>query len=281
MRFGVNLFSRTLLPGFAILCAVAIGEVSPMNAFADTPAKTAKGALHMGKTTIQLSYSYAVAQKNSEMLILLSDNPLTNEDLKDVFSRIHRAKAGDLNCLEVTLDKKRTPVSVSFRYKDMETSGGGGSTEDKYVHKSYDGKVVSGRVSRLKPGPFSDENFTYDVTFDAPLWTPPPPTYTGEAAKNSPQAKIAVEFMKAGREGNVAALKKTVDKQGKADLDGPDGKEIIEMMKDGEDPAKLIIKGVYVDGDKGEVEFAEKDPKSSTSITIKVILENGEWKVGK
>ncbi len=243
------------------------------------PGKTAHGALEVAGKSTPLEYSYAVPQRNDEMLVILSDQPLSDKELKDVFERIHRAEGGDLHLVEVVLDAKLTPISVSIRHKAFTTNGGGGSTEDRFEKGKGDKNTIAGRFYRNTPGEFDGVAFTYDATVTAPVWKEPAPTYSGAAATSSPQGKAALAFLKAGHTGNVAALKKAVVASSIADLEGPMGKDIIEMMKKGPDPANAKITRVDVNGENAEVTLEQGSKESLETTTIKLVKEHGEWKV--
>ena len=239
----------------------------------------AHGTLDVAGHKSALDYAYAIPQRNGEMLVILSDKPLADKELKDVFERIHRADSDDVHLVEVTLDAKKIPISVSVRHRAFMTSGGGGSTEDTYEPRGGEKNIVAGRFYRKSPGEFNGVTFTYDATAEAKIWTEPPPTFSGAAAKNSPQGKVALAFLKAGHTGDVKAIKALVSKSSIADLEGPMGKEIIEMMKMGPDPAKARITRVDVDGESAEVRFEQGSRESMETITIRLKLEEGKWKV--
>ena len=256
-----------------VLCA---GIVSAQTA---ALAKTAHGTLEVAGKGSPLEYAYAVPQRNNEMLVILSDQPLADKELKDVFERIHRADADEIHTVEIVLDAKMTPISVSVRHKAFMTSGGGGSSEDRFDQKTSDKNSVAGRAYRNSPGEFNGVTFTYDATFTATVWKEPAPTFSGAAAKNSPQGKAALAFLKAGKSGNVASIKKLIVASSIADLEGPMGKDIVEMMKMGPDPAKAKITRVDVSGEHAEVTLEQGTKESMETTTIKLALENGQWKV--
>jgi hypothetical protein len=269
--------SRILSP----LRGLLIGVIIAGSAYAQGPAprSTAQGILEVGGKKIPLSYAYAVPERNNETLIILSDQSLNDKELKDVFERIHRVEADSLHTVEVTIDAKKVPMTVSVRHKALMPRGGGFSSEDTYVSRKSDKGTVAGRFYRKSPGEFEGVAFTYDVTFSAPIWREPPPTYSGEAAKNSPQAKAAIAFFKAGRAGDLEGLKKVVVASSIPDLEGPMGKEILEMMKFSPDPAKAKITRVDVQGESAEVTFQEVTKESTETNTVRLKMEEGKWKV--
>jgi hypothetical protein len=137
----------------------------------------AEGTLTVGKTPVKLAHAYAQAQKGffdekvDDVLVLLTDVPLSGSALADPFERRRMEKEGKLRSVEAVVNAKGQPINVTVRDKAF---GGppvsGGSTEDLFDVKSNDGKTIAGRLHRNKPGAsFDDVPFTYDVSFSAPV----------------------------------------------------------------------------------------------------------------
>jgi len=152
---------------FALLCALpAAGE-----------AGKAEGTLTVAKVPVKLVHAYAAAQKgfldekSDDVLVLLTDVPLSGAALSDPLVRRKMEKEGKLHAVEAVINAKGQAINVTVRGKAF---GGppvsGGSTEDLFEAKVHDGKTISGRLHRSKPGAsFDDIPFTYDVTFTAPV----------------------------------------------------------------------------------------------------------------
>jgi len=152
---------------FTVLCALpATGEEGK-----------AEGTLTVGKTPVKLVHAYAQAEKGffdpkvNDVLVLLTDVPLTGAALTDSFERRKMEKEGKLRSVEAVINAKGQAINVTVRDKAF---GGppvsGGSTEDVFESKANDGKTIAGRLHRASPGKsFDDVPFTYDVTFSAPV----------------------------------------------------------------------------------------------------------------
>ena len=246
---------------------------------AQAAAGEAKGELVVGGKTTPLSHAYAVPQSGGETLLILADEPLSDKSIKDVFERIHLADGGKLHCVEMILDSKKTPISVSIRHEEFRAHGGGYSSSEHYEPRASEPGTVAGRIYRTEPGEFVGVAYTFDATFTAPLWHEPPPALGGAAAAGSPQAKVAVAFFKAGRAGDVAGVKKCVVSDRVKDFDGPDGKKLMEVFQFSPDPARAKITRVDVEGDTAVVTFETKSQGSTETSTVKLKLENGKWKV--
>ena len=158
---------RVAASAFTILCALpAAGDDGK-----------AEGTLSVAKASVKLVHAYAHAQKgffnekSDDVLVLLTDVPLSGAALTDAFERRKLEKEGKLRSVEAVIDAKGQPINVTVRDKAF---GGppvsGASTEDVFVPKANDGKTIAGRLHRAKPGAsFDDVPFTYDVTFSAPV----------------------------------------------------------------------------------------------------------------
>ncbi|MCX6997516.1 MAG: hypothetical protein NTV49_10625 [Kiritimatiellaeota bacterium] len=159
--------------------AVMLAAVSVLSLFFVMPAKAgegqAAGTLTVAKKPVQLRHAYAHAQKgffeekSEDVLILLTDVPLSGAALTDAFERRKMEQAGKLRSVEAVIDVKGQAINVTVRDKAF---GGppvsGGSTEDVFEPKKFDGQTATGRLYRKTPGAsFDDVPFTYDVTFSA------------------------------------------------------------------------------------------------------------------
>ena len=210
---GISLFifAGPLLALLAAHAAAAQGE--------------AKGELAVGGKTTPLAHAYAVPQRGGETLLILTDEPLSDKSIQDVFERIHLADDGKLHAVEMILDSKKIPISVSIRHNSFRAHGGGYSSAEHFEPRASEPGTVAGRIYRTEPGEFVGVAYTFDATFTAPFWREPAPTLGGAAAAGSPQAKVAVAFFKAGRAGNVAGVKKcVVSEQGQRTSTGPAGR---------------------------------------------------------
>jgi hypothetical protein len=260
----------------AILAAIVLSLAAGSAAAVDGQAS---GRLVVGGKSTPLDHAYAVPQRGGEALLILCDEPLSNKALKDVFERIHMADDGKLHAVEMLLDSKRTPMSVSMRHEGFKGHGGGYSSSHRFEPSASDPESIAGRIYTSEPGEFMDVRYTFDATFTAPIWREPAPTLGGAAAAASPQAKAAVAFFKAGRARDLAALKKCVVSSRAGDFDGPEGKKLMEVFQFAPDPTKAKVTRVDVVGDAAEVVFENRSKDSTETSTVRLKLENGKWKV--
>lgn len=237
------------------------------------------GQLVVGGKSTPLKYAYAIPQRGGETLLILTDQPLSDKAVKDVFERIHMSDDGKLHAVEMLLDSKQTPTSVSMQHEGFKGHGGGFSSSHHFEPAGSDPKTVAGRIYTSAPGEFMDVPYSFDATFTAPIWHEPAPTLGGTAAARSPQAKAAIAFFKAGRAGDLAGIKKSVVSSKAGDFDGPEGKKLLEMFQFAPDPARARITRVDVQGDTAEVTFETLSKDSTETSTVRLMLEKGQWRV--
>jgi hypothetical protein len=175
MMKGVQM--KIINRAFLFLGLVGLIAMSSLAMAADGKAE---GKLIVDGKSVNLAYAYAFAQPGffdkqaEDIILLLTDVPLTGTALEDNFERINLTKQGKLYCVEVTIDAKKQPISVTVRHPSFKVSLSGGSTEDAFEATVFDGKNVGGRVFRKSPGKsFEDLEYTYDVTFSAAITRKP------------------------------------------------------------------------------------------------------------
>lgn len=249
---------------------------------------TASGSLTVAGKTIPLRYAYARAQKGffdnakEDVLVILSDVPISEAALADEFARHHLAEEGKLHAVEVVLDADHQPIGGGLLHEAWKKTGGYVSVSGMHVFtsKTFDGKVAEGTLGMKKPSEFMGNTFAYEATFSAPVWRKPAPTVSGAAAAQSAPGKAAIAFMKAARSGDKAALRKSMSAEGGKQLDGPNGKDILELLKVmTPDPATATIESVDVKGSTAEVTVVERSKDGSVTSTLHLVLDGGQWKI--
>ena len=108
----------------------------------------------------------------------------------------------------------------------------------------------------------------------------PPPTFTGAAAAASGPGQAVTAFMRAARLRNKVALKKLVTDEMAAELDGPKGAEIIEMLALMIEPGEKVV-AVYQTGDIADVVTIAKSKAGKSSSKKRLRLINGAWKLSR
>jgi hypothetical protein len=250
---------------------------------------TASGKLTVAGATTPLRYAYARAEKGffdekkEDIRVILSDVPIPLAALSDEFARHQLAAQGKLHAVEVVLDSQKQAISGGLLHEAFREMQGFVSITGMHTFeaKTFDGKMVEGKLSTEKPGKFQEISFEYAAEFRAPVWHRPPPTASGAAAAQTAPGKAVLAFLKAARSGDVAAIKKLMTAEAARELDGPRSKEMVEFLKTATpNPATAQIDSVDITGDTAEVIVVEKSKDGSQTSTMKLALEGGEWKVG-
>lgn len=272
-----------------VLFLAAIGLASSLAVpLAAQQAGTADGTYTVGGKTTKLTYAYAMAKKGffdetkEDVLVILSDVALSQAALDDQFERMHMARDGKLHGLELTVNSDKQVTSGTLLHEAFVKFQGSVSATGmhQFDAKTFDGKTAAGKLSTSRPSDFQDIAFQYQATFEAPIYRKPPPSMTGAAAKDSPQAKAVFAFYKAARAGDLAGVKKAITPDGAKHFDAPEAKEAMEFLKmSSPDPAAAEIESVDVKGDKAEVVVVVRSKDGKETSTMNVIKVGGQWKV--
>ncbi len=276
--------ARHLFTGFALAASVAI--LTPRGLAAEG---TAKGTLTVNGKTTDVKYAYASAgpgffdKTKEDVTVIVSDVPLDAKALEDQFERMKMADAGKLHAFEITFDADANPISTSFRHNGFtKASPSGMSSEDVFEKKTFDGKTIEGRYKSAKTHEFFGSTYSFDVAFKADITRkakPVPPTAAETAAaRKSPQAKVYADFLRAVQKEDLGAMRKLMTKEQAKNLDGPDAKQMVKMVKM---MSATDIKVLKVDekGDTAELTVSGKQDGNEQNGVVHMVKEGGAWKV--
>ena len=280
MKTGI----RVLLAGFVLAAGVA--ALAPRARAADGKAE---GTITVNGKTTRLSYAYARAVKGffdktkEDVEVVLSDVPLEGKAREDQFERMHMAEAGKLHAFEITIDAEGKPISTAFRDNGFrKASPSGLSSEDVFTKKVFDGKTVEGRYKSAKEKEFFGETYSFDVTFRADITRaarPVPPTAAEtDAARKSPQAKVYAEFLAAVQKEDLGALRKLFTKEQAKNLDNPDAKKMVGLVKMMSATDIQVLKLVEK-GDTADLTVGGKQDGNAANGVVHMVKEGGAWKV--
>ncbi|HEY3056248.1 MAG TPA: hypothetical protein VGK31_09995 [Thermoanaerobaculia bacterium] len=252
-------------------------------------AAMAKGTLTVNGKTFNLKNAYATNRKNpfdkkkTDVVVILTDKELKPGAQFDEFALMSLPDEGISGIsFEVDADKRinsGTLFSPSFKKMKQFSSTGNqkldltASTKDR----------IAGTIS-IKPDTFFEESFQYSATFDAPILAKPPekPVVlkgTPLPADGGEPAKAWQAHRKAIASGDIAAIRKTIAAEHVKDLDDPDFKKMLPLMKEMQ-PKKVKITGGSIDGDTATLLVKNLDEKNSTG-TVTMRREGGQWKLAK
>ncbi|MCI0354180.1 MAG: hypothetical protein L0099_03945 [Acidobacteria bacterium] len=250
------------------------------------PAGTAQGAWTVNDNPSPLRFAYAVARRNFEdepekFYVVLSEKEIAAEKLVESFGLQELMREGSFRALEFEIDPKKG-VEGSQLYHDAFEHGSfsASGSSHKWVPRVFDNKTIAGRFYMTKLSDFFDRTYHYSVAFRADIQRKPPPTFLGAVAAASGPGQAVGAFIRAARLKNVVALKKVITAEMAADLDGPQGADILKMLPVMFEPGTKVV-AVYQTGDTAEVVAMVKEKSGKSSNRLKTRLIDGVWKVSR
>lgn len=249
----------------------------------------AEGTITVNGKTTKLAHAYARAVKGffdktkEDVEVILSDVPLEAKALEDPFERSRMADAGKLHAFEITIDADGKPISTAFRDNGFKKASPSGlSSADVFTKKVFDGKTVEGSYKSAKESEFFGNTYSFDVSFKADVARAPkpvPPTAAETAAaQKSPQAAVYADFLRAIQKEDLPALKKLFTKEQAKNLDDPEAKKMVGMVKM-MSPTEIKVLRVVETGDKADLTVTGKQDGSVASGVVHMVKEGGAWKV--
>jgi hypothetical protein len=245
---------------------------------------TADGTLTVNGETVTLKHAYArsgpgaFAADTDDIRVVLTDRPVDAAVLADDFAIGKLVRAGQVRGVEVIVSAGKEPISGSILDRAFK-----GSMSVAGVHRleidKQDGDRFAGRLYMEKPSTFMDVTFQYQARFDTPIVRrPPSQTASSQDLESTPQARTVRAFMKAVAAGDLNALRRTLSAEALKELEGMDAKETLEMMK-AFLPQGGAISSIEVEGTTAAVKIVEKEAGMTSTTTVRLVLENKEWKI--
>jgi hypothetical protein len=170
-----------------ISCVFLLALGLSSSVMATTEAGSVTGHMVVNGKTFKLTHVYASAmpgrsdKKQVEIRVILSDVPISDEDLANASHREELATAGKLHAMELLLgDDPTGHPGKRALYNDIYDAAFNGGQQpmrlmglDTFETKTDDGKTIAGRHSMASPHKFGDigkgVTFQDDVTFSAPV----------------------------------------------------------------------------------------------------------------
>lgn len=254
-----------------------------LDAAGGPPAGTAQGAWTVNDQTAALHYAYAVARRDSEdepekIYVVVSEKEIPADKLLENLALHDLERAGNFRALEFQLDPKKG-IESNQLYHDAGSFSSSGSNH-KWVPRVFDNKTVAGRLYMTKRDDFFERVYHYSVAFRAEVIRKPPPTFVGAAAAASPPGLAVTAFIEAARRKDKPAMKTMITPDMAADLDGPQGEEMMGFLSMMFEPGSEVA-SVSQAGDSALVVVAAKlaGGKSTSKIPVKLI--EGKWMLTK
>jgi len=278
--------SRRIVLLWALVFVVLICTTI-VSAQAPSSQSTVTGTFTVNGKTVQLKYVYALikpdmfAKEKDALFVVLSDVPVEEDKLRSPFGLFDPAKAGTLHAIEVEFDDEAQPNQGELfnnNFKDAANVSVSGM--HKFVPRHFEaGKLIAGKLYVEPQSSFGDEDkWVYSATFSAPIIPKP---VEKRAALDSPPALAVLAFIRAIATKNKEAIKKTIMPNMAADLDGPQGTAMLQMLPTMFDSKLKITKVVMRGDDKAEVTLQHKQPGASDTTIMTTTKLNGEWRVSK
>ncbi len=248
-------------------------------------AGTAQGTWTVNGQTAALHYAYAMARRDSEdepekIYVVVSEKEIPADKLLENLALHELERAGNFRALEFQLDPKKGIESNQLYHDALERGSFSSSgSNHKWVPRVFDKKTVAGRLYMTKVDDFFERVYHYSVAFRADIVRKPPPTFVGAAAAASAPGQAVMAFIRAARLKNTLAMKKLAPEMA-ADLDGPQGAEMINMLSMMFEPGSKVVT-VYQTGDIARVVVMAKLKSGRTSQKIPVKLIEGKWTLTK
>jgi hypothetical protein len=131
------------------------------------------GKLTVSGQAMKLTQVYAYAtkgffdEKKDDTVVLLTDRPVTDAQLRDGFALRRLAEEGKLSFVQETMNAAGQIVNFTVGNKAFKMSPSGGSTEHRFEGK-LDAKTVSGKVfTRGLQESFGGTKYEYAASFQA------------------------------------------------------------------------------------------------------------------
>lgn len=274
--------TRTALALFAALEFLA----APPAGAADGKAE---GSITVNGKTTKIAHAYARAVKGffdktkEDVEVVLSDVPLDGKALEDQFERMRLADEGKLHAFEITIGAEGKPISTSFRHNGFKgPSPSGLSSADVFTQKVFDGKIVEASYKSAKESEFFGNTYSFDVAFRADIFRAPkvvPPTAAETAAaQKSPQAKVYADFLRAVQKEDLGAMRKLLAKEPAKNLDSPDAKKMVGLIKIMSATDIKVLK-IVEKGDTADLTVSGTQDGNAKNGIVHMVREDGIWKV--
>lgn len=259
--------------------------IASLSQAAELPPGSAKGTFVAGGKSVPMKHVYALIKPDTfdetkdTLFLFFTDVPVTDEMVREEFGLSEPYREGKLTAIEMRLDENKSPRGGQLYHPGLEdplSISGIGKLDLKF----YDGKRISGRLFSDKEESFGKE-WQFDIEFTADIQPKPVPEPEKLLPLDSPPAKLALAFVKAAQARDKAALKKLVSPDMAADLDGPQGAEIMKMLPQMFPATMKLTKVVQKGDDKAEIIFTERSQGGNATTTMKAALVNGTWTLTK
>ena len=271
---------------------IALGVLPVISAFAQTG--TVEGRMVVNGKEHVMKYVHAANvpsdtdKGKTELLVLLSDEPVPLKDLFDEGLLFEASSKGQVHGLEFRFADGG--IRWSIWTKDAKgVSVNHWQSPNPYPFKLSDG-VVQGEVSDKSTR--DDISLDIAVKFNAPIekFVPAPePTAADRlAARSSAAAKAYLDFEDAITKGDRARIRASAPPEFVAQIDGPDFEKMLPVAQAMQNKDLVVLKAVEKDGEatllvsgKSPEGTAQRGEVTMTFTANKWILKSESWKIAR
>lgn len=268
----------------------AARTAAPTGAQTGAAESTVSGKFTVNGKTVELKYVYAFMkpdtfhEEREALFVVLSDAAIEPAQLRDPFGLFTPAREGKLHAIEIMFDEEAQPSSGELynnNFKDAANVSVSGM--HKFVPRHFEaGKLIAGKLYVEPQSSFSEQDkWVYSASFSAPIMPKPKTAPEKLAALDSGPGQAAQAFLRAIATKNKEAIKKTIMPNMAADLDGPQGAQMLKMLPVMFDPRMKVTKVVMHGDDKAEVTLQHKEAGLTDTTKITTAKLNGQWRVSK
>jgi hypothetical protein len=250
----------------------------------------ASGFLVVNGNKIKLIHAYVDEGDPQEPIVVLSDKPLPAEAIPFLSAEV--VKKQKVHAIAFSISRKdkklvKTYNQVYYPGKEMHQVGIPEGAATLNVNR-LDAAAIEGKIMTPKPVKLPDITYSFDASFKVSLGKKSDNPSGKSAAleisvtgDTSPPAKAYAEYHKACIAGDVKNIRDFLVSKNQKEFDSYDKgrrESMIDTLKIR--PAKIKVGKPTVTSDKASftVEGAGADIKKAIG-SIKMILENGRWKV--
>lgn len=245
------------------------------------------GTLTVDNKTTPLKFVYARKEpdffdkKKEQMVIVLSDQAISLDDLEDDFGIINPAKAGKVHAIALTINAEKQVTSGQLFHELFEKFGSNVSVSGMHEFEpvTFTTDSIEGKAYVKGPQNTFEHQWQYEASFKASL-IKPAPTGTPLPPGGGDPGKTYMAYYKGIMTGDLEALKKLVAPEDAKQLDEPDAKKMMEMVKT-MTPTNVKILGGVIDGKSATLEVEGVMEGTKTTGTVKMRLEGTQWRLVK
>jgi hypothetical protein len=255
---------------------------------------TASGTMTVNGTKTPLKYSISRLKKNpfdekkTDVVVLISDVPVSADDFKDDFAMMRFTDKAKLTGVMVEITDDKSIISGTLYSPLFTKMGGSFSATGMHELKTtvMNGTDVAGTLSITKPEEFAGSTYSYNTTFHAApgaLTPPPAASKTAKAlpANGGPAGVAYLDYTKVLTRGDLKELKTRLTAERAKQLDDPEITKMLPLIQAMQPKDIKIVSGSIDGGVVTLITKGKEEGGGTSNGTITMVNESGKWKVQK